>query len=236
MSSTICLDESDLTLALCQALILKKEVSAKRFADPAVLHQQATCPKECHACCARDVTLDLTSVEALMIYLLQKDIVCLIDQYTELHDPTGFCPFLLMDKCIIHNYKPTACQMYMPFNYKGKAVCYYLTDKENEQYRKEGIACSMHSNAYALHGFMLLTQRKVAGNFSKTCFKNVYDGTFWWKTHYKELPLATRNNLESIISENEQGAAQMAGLSFEDLLGQGLSTYNASIEEHERDC
>jgi Fe-S-cluster containining protein len=229
-------DVPSFTLALCQALILKKEVSAERFADPSVSALQATCPRDCHACCAKDVTLDLTSVEALMIYLLQKDVVSLIDRYTELHDPTEFCPFLLMDKCIIHTYKPTACQMYMPLDYKGEPVCYYLSDNKSMEHKNMATPCTLHSNAYALHGYMLLTQRMVKIFFSKNCFKNIYDGTFWWKTHYSDLPLVTRNSLEAIISENEHGLLQMAVLDFETLLAKGLSTYNESIVEHDKAC
>jgi len=147
-------EDSTLTKALCQALIIKKEVSPQRFDDLETVEKMASCPTDCHACCTKGVTLDLTSVESLIIYLLNRDVVNLIDTYTALHDPTEYCPFLIMDKCIINTYKPSACQMYMPFDYKGKAVCFYLTAKDSKEKFLGSTACTAHSNAYAIHGFM----------------------------------------------------------------------------------
>jgi Fe-S-cluster containining protein len=225
-------EDSALTMALCRALIIKKEVSAQRFADPDTVEKKASCPRNCHACCAKNVTLDLTSVESLMIYLLNREVVHLIDTYTDLHDSSEYCPFLIMDKCIINTYKPSACQMYMPFDYKGKAVCFYLTKKNYAEKYSGSTDCTAHSNSYAIHGFMLLTQSRVDQYVSRHCFKNIYDGTHWWKNNFSQLPLATRNGLESILSEDTKGLLRMAKTEFDVLLAEGLSTYNKSVEQH----
>ena len=225
--------ESILTRVLCQALIIKKEVSAQRFADPAPAGQQASCPKDCHACCVRDVILDLTSVESLLIYLLNQDVVALLGTYLDLHEPSGDCPFLIMDKCIINTYKPSACQMYMPVTHQGRRVCFYLATSypESQCQYPSYAACTSHSNAYAIHGVMLNVQRKLEPFFSQQCFKNIFDGTSWWEKHYQDLPEATRNALKSILNEDAEGVGRMADFAFEAVLSEGLSTYNKSIEQ-----
>ncbi len=228
-------DESILTRVLCQALIIKKEVSAQRFAEAVSADQQASCPKDCHACCVQDVILDLTSVESLMIYLLNQDIVALLGSYLELHEPSGYCPFLIMDKCIINTYKPSACQMYMPVIHKGRRVCFYLStsypDSQSQHFSCTG--CTSHSNAYAIHGVMLNAQRELEPFFSQQCFKNIFDGTTWWQKHYQDVPEATRKALQSILNEEAEGMGRMADFAFDAVLSEGLSTYNKCIEQVE---
>lgn len=222
-----------MTQILCRALIIKKEVAADRFGGAPDEETCIECPRDCHACCALDVVLDLTAVESLMIYLLNKEVVEIIDAYTDLHDPTGYCPFFIMDKCIIHTYKPSACQMYMPFNYLGKAVCLYHKEQHSVDNYAGSKMCSLHSNSYAVHGFMMLSQREVSLSFSQQFFCNIYDGTHWWKNHYSQLPLDTRRALESILTESEEGKRRMENTAFEELLAQGLDIYNQSIDEYE---
>lgn len=222
-----------LTEGLCRALIIKKEVSPDRFQDPDADSGLASCPRECHACCKIDITLDLTAVESLMVYLLNRDVVDLIDEYIALHDPTGYCPFMLMGKCVINHYKPSACQMFMPFDYQGKAVCSYLVDEDSTEQFFGSTLCTMHSNSYAVHGCMLQIQEELEKYLSQTCFKNIYEGTFWWRTHYDDLPRETRAGLESIINETAAGLQQLAAFDFEESLTIGFNRYNESIEQHE---
>jgi len=224
--------DSLLTQALCDALVIKKEVSAERFAQAG--ETEVSCPRDCHACCAVDVVLDLTAVESLMIYLLNLEVVNYIDRYIELHEPTGYCPFFIMDKCIIHTYKPSACQMYMPFDYQGQAVCYYLNNSPSSDNYSGSTMGSLHSNAYAIHGFMLLIQRRLEQSIPRQYFSNIYAGTSWWKTHYSQLSPETRTSLESILHEDEEGVLRTESFEFEAFLSQGLSTYNQSINEYEQ--
>ncbi len=226
--------DSRFTEGLCRALIIKKEVSPERFKDLDADSALATCPRECHVCCKIDVTLDLTAVESLMVYLLNRDIVDLIDEYIGLHDPTGYCPFMITGKCVINHYKPSACQMFMPFDFQGKAVCSYLVDAESTEQFIGSTACTMHSNSYAVHGCMLEIQEELAVYLSQTCFKNIYEGTAWWRLHYDDLPQETRVGLESIINEDAAGLGRLGAFNFEESLSVGFHRYNDSIEQHEK--
>jgi|GEM_PF-2638871 Fe-S-cluster containining protein len=226
------LKERILTDALCQALIIKKEVSADRFDIPALKNDPVQCPVDCHACCKVGVTLDLTVAEALMIYLLNRDVVDLIEEYTRLHKETGYCPFMIMDKCIINTYKPTACQMYMPFEYKGKAMCFYLANDEAIQPDDQAPQNHMNSRSYDIHGFMMTIQRAIDRYFPHSFFKNIYEGTLWWKTNYQFLPENTRTCLESILNEEYIGLQLMKNFAFEETLSAGLNTYTEMVANH----
>jgi len=227
--------DSLFTEGLCRALIIKKEVSPQRFKDFGADSLLATCPRECHVCCKIDVTLDLTAVESLMVYLLNRDIVNLIDEYIALHDPTGYCPFMIMGRSVINHYKPSACQMFMPFDFQGKAVCFYLVDDESTEQFIGSTACTMHSNSYAVHGFMLEIQEELAKYLSHTSFKNIYEGTAWWRMHYDNLPQETKVGLESIINEDIAGLQRLGAFNFEKSLDVGFRRYNDKIEQHEKD-
>ncbi|WP_028584501.1 YkgJ family cysteine cluster protein [Desulfogranum mediterraneum] len=213
-----------MTSALCQALILKKQVSAERFSLPDYA-EPMDCPADCHACCRRGVTLDLTSVEALVIYLLNRGVVELVEEYTNLHGENGYCPFLIMDRCRIHHYKPTACQMYMPFAYHGAPICYYLAQEEQLSPRGEVREPSHNSHAYDIHGYMMKMQCQVDRYLSCSFFKNIYDGILWWECHYHSLPKATVRCLESILSEEPSGQKIMLDFDLRAALAEGHDRY-----------
>jgi len=221
-----------LTGALCQALIVKKEVSPDRYNIPEMKNVTIQCPDDCHACCKVAVTLDLTAVESLMIYLLNRDVVDLIGEYTRLHDDTGYCPFMIMDKCIINTYKPTACQMYMPFEHEGKPMCFYLAQNKLELQEGNVSENSMNSSSYDIHGFMLMLQCDIDKYLSHSFFKNIYEGTLWWKNNYFSLPEDTRICLESILSEDHIGLQLMDNFKFEEALLAGYKTYTDILENH----
>jgi Fe-S-cluster containining protein len=232
--NTGALSESALTEALCRALIIKKEVNPDRFAEGAG-EVSVTCPRDCHACCSEEVVLDLTSVESLMIYLLNRDVVHLIDEYTAGHEPTGYCRFMIMDKCIINAYKPSACQMFMPSEHHGKAVCFYLAEDGADDRYADCTACSAHSNSYAVHGCMLLVQQEVDDSLHGRCFRNVYEGTRWWRKHYADLPASTRNCLDSIINDDAAGLRRVREFPFDEVLAAGNRAYNQAVQRHETD-
>ncbi len=225
--------DTGFTDGLCNALIIKKEVYPERFQSADPDDHPALCPRECHACCKLGIILDLTSVEALLIYLLNRDVVHLIDEYTTRHDPSPFCPFMIMDKCIINSYKPSACQMYMPFEFNGEPACYYLAAEKTGKDFIGSTACSMHSNSYAIHGFMLLAQQNLDPYMEQSWFKNIYDGTAWWQEHYDALPKATRTDMESIINEDTAGLLKTENFKFEASLATGFQTYNETVSQHE---
>lgn len=222
------LREQELTDALCQALIVKKEVSPERFYDPGSENEPVQCPAGCHACCRLGVVLDLTAVESLMIFLLNRDIIDMLDEYTRLHAATGYCPFMIMDRCIINTYKPTACQMFMPFEYEHKPMCYYIADAD--VLRQEDLASEylMNSNAYDIHGFMIRIQTSIDTYLSPSCFQNVYEGTSWWRRHYHLLSENTRTCLESILDEGYIGRQLMHEFKFEEALRSGHLVYAAA--------
>ena len=221
-----------LTDALCQALIVKKGVCPDRFNDPEMDKEQIKCPEDCHACCRSDVILDLTAVESLMIYLLNRDVINIIDEYTRLHDYTEYCPFMIMDKCIINSCKPTACQMYMPFEHEGKPMCFYLAGKDLMLHVDHPLEYRMNSNSYAIHGFMMMVQCDIDTYLSRSFFKNIYDGTLWWKNNYHSLPDDTRICLESILSEDYIGLKLMHNFNFEEALMAGHQTYIDILDEN----
>jgi hypothetical protein len=190
------------------------------------------CPEDCHACCTSGIILDLTAVESLIIYLLNRDIVDLIGKHTALHDPTGYCPFLIQDKCIINAYKPTACQMYMPVDIDGRPVCFYNAKKPSVALPDQPLEYFMNSNSYAIHGFMMIMQTDVDSDLSRTCFKNIYEGVSWWKKHCDTLPRITRGNLESILSENQAGLQLIHDFKFEESLLAGYQIYTGTLKKH----
>lgn len=219
-----------LTGAFCQALIVKKDVSPERVSIPEMKDEQIQCPDNCHACCKTGVTLDLTAVEALVIYLLNRELVDLIEEYTNSHDFSGYCPFMLKDRCLINAYKPSACQMYMPFEYAGKPLCYY-TAADDFVLPAESLGDSyMNSNAYGIHGFMVMMQSDSDTYVSPSFFKHIYEGTLWWKKNYHCLPAVTRMCLESILDEGDIGLKIRDGFRVEEALLAGRTTYTAMLE------
>jgi hypothetical protein len=214
-------------------LILKKEISCEHYSLPDTESEPIQCPVNCHACCRLGVTLDLTSVEALMVYLLNKEVVDLIDEYAKLHDESDFCPYMIMNKCIINSYKPTACQMFMPFAYKGKAMCFYLADKDiilpEGESSSEG---AMNSSSYDIHGFMMMIQSEIDEYLPKLFFKNIYDGTLWWKDHYSALPENTLLLLESILNQGNSGRQLTDHFNFKAALQSGHDAYADLREKH----
>jgi Fe-S-cluster containining protein len=190
------------------------------------------CPSDCHICCKSSVTLDLTAVESLMIYLLNRDMVTLTEQYSDLHNDTGYCPFLIKDKCIIHQYKPTACQMFMPFDYHGEPMCYYLAKDRGSLRQEECSDSYMNSNAYDIHGFMMMTQCAIDVLLPCTFFRHIYQGVLWWKSNYNILPTSTRMCLESILYNGYIGSTLTAEFEFENALTAGHDTYIHMQEEH----
>ena len=167
-----------------------------------------------------------------MIYLLNKDIVDLIEEYTDLHDESGYCPFMIMDKCIINNFKPSACQMFMPFEYKGKPMCYYLACGQGLSEDDDAQENFMNSKSYDIHGVMMKTQCEIEGYFPQSFFKNIYAGTMWWKNNYSSLPENTRMCLESILSDEYVGLQLMENFKFEKVLQAGLTKYNELVADH----
>jgi hypothetical protein len=200
-------------------------MSCDRYALLDMESEPIQCPVDCHACCRLGVTLDLTSVEALMVFLLNREVVDLIEEYTKLHDESGFCPYMIMDKCIINSYKPTACQMFMPFAYKGKAMCFYLAEKEIILPEGESSEGAMNSSSYAIHGFMMMVQSEIDEYLPKLFFKNIYDGTLWWKDHYPALPDNTLLCLESILNQGDIGRQLTDHFNFEAALQAGHKVY-----------
>ncbi len=219
------LREELLTGALCQALIVKKGVSVDRVVLPEMKKEAMQCPSDCHACCKMDVTLDLTSVESLVIYLLNRDVIDLIEEYTRLHDATGYCPFMIMEKCIINAYKPSACQMYMPFASEGKPMCFYLARGKAQELDADAPQNMMNSSCYDIHGLMLLLQCDVDRYLSRSFFKNIYEGTLWWKDNYLSLPRDTRICLESILAGNYIGSQLTDNFNYKEVLQAGYSKY-----------
>lgn len=195
-------------------------------------HEAIQCPVDCHACCRVTTTLDLTATESLMIYLLNKDIVDLIEEYTDLHDETGYCPFMIMDKCIINRFKPSACQMFMPFEYRGKPMCYYLAHGKGLSAHNDAPENYMNSSSYAIHGVMMEIQCNIDGYLSQSFFKNIYQGTLWWKDNYALLPVNTRMCLESILTDNDMGLQLMENFKFDKVLQTGLTRYNEIVKTH----
>ncbi len=224
-----------LTGALCQALIVKKEISPDRFIIPEMKEEPIQCPDDCHACCKLGITLDLTSVESLMIFLLNRGVVNLIEEYTKLHPDTGYCPFMIMEKCIINAYKPTACQMYMPFEYNGEPMCFYLAQNDCATQSKSSSEQYMNSHSYDIHGFMMKIQCDIDKYFSHSFFKNVYEGTLWWENNYDSLPDVTRICLESILSENYIGSKLIDNFNFKEALSSGHKMYTHIVDDRRND-
>lgn len=223
-----------LTTALCQALIIKKEICPDRFMVPGMKKKPIQCPDHCHACCNSTVILDLTAVESLMIYLLNRDVIDLIDEYTNLHDHTEYCPFMIVDKCIINTYKPSACQMYMPFEYEGKPMCFYLAKNEFMLQAGNSTENYMNSNSYDIHEFMMMIQCDIDKYLSRSFFKNIYDGTLWWKNNYQSLPDDTIICLESILSEGYIGLQLKHDFKFKEALLSGHETYADLLENRSK--
>lgn len=194
--------------------------------------QPIQCPEGCHACCADTITLDLTTVEALVIYLLNRDIVELIEAYRDLHDVTGYCPFMIMDKCIINAYKPTACQMYMPFEYEERPMCFYLSHGRDVIQQDSIPTNPMNSSSYDIHGCMMMIQKEIDQFMSQSFFKNIYDGTMWWKANYDSLPVNTRICLESVLCEDSIGLQISDHFPFEKILLAGYKTYTDLLALH----
>lgn len=192
------------------------------------------CPDNCHICCKSSVTLDLTAVESLMVYLLSRDMITLTEQYTALHAATQYCPFLIKDRCIIHEYKPTACQMFMPFEYQSEPMCYYLAKDKGNLCQEDCSDSYMNSNAYDIHGFMMMTQCAVDALLPCSFFKHIYQGVLWWKNNYTILPPATRVCLESILCNGPIGSTLTADFEFEKALTAGHDTYIHMLEEHSK--
>lgn len=194
--------------------------------------KQIQCPEHCHACCKAGVIQDVTAVESLIIYLLNRDIINLVDQHTALHNPTGYCPFLIQDKCSINAYKPTACQMYMPFEIDGNPVCFYTAKEELEIMPDAQLEYYMNSNSYAIHGFMMIIQADIDADLTRSCFKNVDAGVSWWKNHCDSLPDGTRGSLESILSEDKGGLQRIHDFNYEQSLRAGYQRYSETLKLH----
>ncbi len=195
-------------------------------------HEPVDCPVDCHACCKTAVTLDLTAAESLTIYLLNRDIVDLIEEYTDLHDCTGYCPFMIMDKCIINTYKPSACQMFMPFEHQGKPMCFYLACGKHVTLDDNAPQNRMNSNSYDIHGVMMNIQCDIDQYMAHSFFKNIYEGTLWWKANYHVLPENTRMCLESILNEEYIGLKLIKNCTYEKTLQAGLKTYTDMAAHH----
>ena len=221
-----------LTDALCRALIIKKGVCPDRFDEPGMEDEQIRCPEHCHACCTSSATLDLTAVETLTIYLINREIIHVMDEETIQQNASGYCPFLILDKCIINAYKPTACQMYMPFAHQGKAMCAYIATGEVKQQQDCTAKYYMNSNSYAIHGLMMLVQHDLYNYLSKVCFKHIFEGVLWWKKNYTLLPLSTRVVLESVVNEEVLGLQRMDSFKFEESLLAGHQTYTDVLAGH----
>ncbi len=177
------------------------------------------------------MVLDLTSVESLMIFLLNREVIAIIDEYIRLHDHTEYCPFMIMDKCIINAYKPSACQMYMPFEYNKKPMCYYLAGDELLARNNLSLEYTLNSSSYDIHGFMMKIQSDLDQYVSHSFFKNIYDGTRWWKQNYQTLPEDTRICLESILSEDSIGLQFAHDFKFEEALMAGHQAYADKVAE-----
>ncbi len=214
-----------LTDALCRALIIKKGVCPDRFDDPGMEKEQLACPEHCHACCTSSATLDLTAVETLTIYLINREIIHVMDEETILQNASGYCPFLIVDHCIINTYKPTACQMFMPFAHEGKPMCAYLAEETSIARQDSAAAHYMNSNSYAIHGYMMLVQHDVYNYLSQVCFKHIFEGVLWWKKNYTLLPHSTRVVLESVVNEEVAGVQRMDTFKYEDSLQAGHQAY-----------
>jgi Fe-S-cluster containining protein len=194
--------------------------------------KQIQCPQHCHACCKSNVVQDITAVESLIIYLLNRDIIDLVDQHTALHNLTGYCPFLIQGKCIINAYKPTACQMYMPFEIDGNPVCFYIAEKGSTVQPGSELEYYMNSNSYAIHGFMMIIQADIDADLSQTCFKNIDAGISWWQVHCDSLPDATRGSLESILNEDRDGLQRIHDFQYEQSLYAGYQRYSETLKQH----
>lgn len=116
--------------------------------------------------------------------------------------------------------------MFMPFEYKGKPMCFYLADQSAAIQEGEIVKERMNSNCYAIHGFMVIAQREVSNNLPVQFFKNIYEGTLWWKKYYNILPNNTRICLESILGKNEIGKQLINYFDFEEALLIGDNVYN----------
>lgn len=219
-----------LTGALCQALIVKKEVSPDRFMLPEMSKEPMQCPDQCHACCSSSTILDLTAVESLVIFLLNREMVELIEEYWEDHEPSGYCPFMVTDKCVIHAYKPTACQMYMPFAYQGDPMCFYIAPDDFKMNQDSAEESYMNSKSYDIHGFMAIIQNEIDSYITPSFFKNIYQGILWWKNNYDCLPDATRICLESIMLEDYIGLKIAEDFKFEAALVSGYAHYALMLE------
>lgn len=201
------------------------EVSCDRHLPRHSKTDNIQCPVGCHACCASTTVLDLTAVEALLVYLLNRDVVHLLEQYVQLQGESDYCPYLIADKCTIHTYKPTACQMFMPFACKGKPMCFYLADKKEAFQKDKVFEEAMNSNCYAIHGYMVLLQNEIIEYLHLPYFKNTYAGTLWWHEHYPRLPENTRFCLESLLEQDHVGHQLMVDFDFSASLSAGEKTY-----------
>lgn len=224
--------EEVLATALCQALILKKEVCADRFPLPGMTEVPVQCPENCHACCKATVILDLTAVESLTIYLLNRELIGLVEKHIGLQEDKGYCPFLIKDKCIIHTYKPTACQMYMPVAHAGRPLCYYLAREQHLPADDHGYEYLMNSSCYAIHGFMLMMQGETDGCLPHSYFMNIHEGTLWWKNNYPSLPKNTRIILESILRGDPAGLQLQQHFKYTKALQAGYQAYVERLEHH----
>jgi hypothetical protein len=162
---------------------------------------------------------------------LNRDIVELIDEYARLHHTSGYCPFMIMDKCIINHYKPSACQMFMPFDHLGKPMCAYIAEPGAECACGDAAEQS-NSSSYDIHGFMMMIQCEIEQHLAPSFFKNIYDGARWWKENYHILPEDTRICLESILSENAIGDCLVDGFDYEEALHDGYDRYVALLAGH----
>ena len=222
---------SDIVSIMSKALLLKQEVSAERFFVEGMPAEQAACPAQCHECCRLSVKMDLTGIEALLVYLLNREMIELVIRRRALTGDTGFCPFLVADVCVIHVYKPTACQMFMPYLYQGKPTCAYrlnglpttaLAGLQVEQY--------LNSYSYDIHGYMLLCQQQLHEAFIPRSFPHIFPGVVYWAEQYLLLPVEIRNSLQALLRDNVSGENTVSDFDYGLALSQGHEHYLAMFE------
>ncbi|WP_028580658.1 hypothetical protein [Desulfogranum japonicum] len=222
----------DIVSVLGKALLLKQKISTDRFVVEGLPDIQAACPTQCHECCRSNVKMDLTGLEALLVFLLNRDMIELVMEHHALTGDTGFCPFLVSDSCIIHAYKPTACQMFMPYLYQGKATCAYrlnglhascLEELRVEQY--------LNSYSYDIHGYLMLCQVEIDEPLIPRSFSHIFDGVVYWSEHYQLLPAETRTHMETILDGQAESLNKyVSSFDFALALSQGHGYYLAAFE------
>ncbi len=188
--------------------------------------KQAECPARCHACCTTSVRIDLTGLEALLVYLLNQDMAAMVIEHYALKGDTGFCPFLIADICVIHDYKPTACQMFMPYFHQGKTTCSYrLNQEEYVSMAELQVDLYLNSYAYDIHGYMMLAQQRLKGQGIPERFDHIFQGVEYWTTHYPFFPEAVRLTLDAVLRGGEDAKKWVSDFEYDKALSQGHAYY-----------